>query len=217
MARFAELPLMHQPGADWMYELSYGVLGVVVARAGGKPLDALLHERLLVPLGMTDTGFMVPAEARNRLIPCVTPVESGLAVFDGVENSRWNCRPAFPDGRGGLVSTASDYLAFARMLLDGGLRDGERLLAEQSVAAMTTDQLGTQRAASAAAGVFLSNDASWGYGVEVSAARYGWGGGLGTTWYSYPAHDTAAVLLTQCLPPPEPLVNAFWTTLGEML
>jgi CubicO group peptidase (beta-lactamase class C family) len=217
VARFAALPLMHQPGADWMYEFSFAVLGVVLARAAGHPLDALLRERVLTPLGMADTGFEVPASARRRLIPCYTPGEHGLAVFDSAEDSRWNHRPVFPDARGGLVSTASDYLRFARMLLAGGVHDGTRLLSEESVQAMTTDQLGPQRAKSTAAGIFLSAGASWGYGVEVHADRYGWGGGLGTTWYSYPGADTAAVLLTQCLPPPEALVNAFWSAMGEQV
>ncbi len=89
VARFAELPLMHQPGADWMYELSFAVLGVVLARAGGQPLDDLLRDRLLTPLGMADTGFEVPAGARLRLVPCYTPGENGLEVFDSAEASRW--------------------------------------------------------------------------------------------------------------------------------
>lgn len=221
-ARFARLPLLHQPGADWMYDLAYGVLGVLLARAAGAPLDELLRDRLLAPLGMTDTGFAVPAHARARLIPCYTRDDGGLAPYDGVEDSRWLRRPAFPDPRGGLVSTAADYLRFADLLLAGGVApDGTRLLGADSVAAMTTDRLGPERASSASAGVFLSGG-GWGYGVEVvtpehtaqaRTPRYGWGGGLGTTWYSFPERGTAAVLLTQCLPPPEPLVADFWSAL----
>ncbi|WP_165845385.1 serine hydrolase domain-containing protein [Streptacidiphilus pinicola] len=227
VARFAELPLMHQPGADWMYELSFAVLGVVLARAGRQPLDDLLRDRLLDPLGMTDTGFEVPAQALPRLVPCFTPGENGLEVFDSADAaSRWNHRPSFPDARGGLVSTASDYLRFARMLLDGGTHEGTRLLSEQSVAAMITDHLGADRDRSTSAQAFLSSGAGWGYGLEVlttgvapnaRTTRYGWGGGLGSTWYSFPELDTAAVLLTQCLPPPEPLVTAFWSELITML
>jgi CubicO group peptidase (beta-lactamase class C family) len=205
IARFAELPLLRQPGADWMYDLAYGVLGVLIARAAGRPLDDLLYERLLAPLGMTDTGFTAVDPA--RLIPCYT---NEGAVFDPVANSRWTNRPAFPDPRGGLVSTARDYLRFADMLLLGGVTDdATRLLNASSVTAMTTDRL-----AKPADSVFLTAGA-WGYGVEIvpAEARYGWGGGLGTTWYSYPDRDLAVVLLTQCLPPPEPLVNAFWSTL----
>jgi CubicO group peptidase (beta-lactamase class C family) len=223
VARFAELPLMHQPGADWMYELGFGVLGVLLARASGRPLDDLLRERLLTPLGMADTGFAVPAAARARLITCYTAGEDGPQVFDGGTESRWNNRPVFPDARGGLVSTAPDYVRFARILLNGGVHEGTRLLSEQSVAALITDHLGPARTHSASAQAFLSPAAGWGYGVEVrppspgSVGSYGWGGGLGTTWYSYPARRTTAVLFTQYMPPPQPFVTAFWSTLASML
>ncbi|MHB8574338.1 MAG: serine hydrolase [Dehalococcoidia bacterium] len=169
---------------------------------------------------MGGTVRRTPVDA--PIVPCYSPGEDGLAIFDSAEDSRWNQRPMFPDARGGLVSTAADYLSFARMLLDGGVHDGARLLPESSVTAMTTDHLGSARARSASAEIFLSSGAGWGYGVEVitpdqvpdvRTARYGWGGDLGTTWYSFPHLDTAAVLLTQCLPPPEPLVTAFWSTL----
>ena len=146
-------------------------------------------------------------------------------MFDGVENSRWASRPTFPNAGGGLVSTASDYLRFARMLLAGGVHEGARLLPEELVKTMTTDQLGPERAHSKSADIFLSGG-GWGYGLEVitpahtadvRTRRYGWGGGLGTTWYAFPDRDTTAVLLTQCLPPPEPLISAFWSALHQMI
>jgi CubicO group peptidase (beta-lactamase class C family) len=208
IARFGELPLLRQPGADWMYDLAYGVLGVLIARATGRALDDLLRERLLAPLGMIDTGFTADL---MRLIPCYT---NEGTVFDPVEGSRWAHRPAFPDPRGGLVSTARDYLRFANMLLLGGVaEDATRLLNGSSVTAMTTNRLAVRSDS-----VFLTAGA-WGYGLEVvpGEGRYGWGGGLGTTWYSYPGRDLAVVLLTQCVPPAEPLVDAFWSTLHSTL
>lgn len=216
ITRFARLPLLHQPGADWMYDLSYGVLGVLIARATGRPLDELLHERVLDPLGMRDTGFV----ARERLVPCYTLDDDGNRVLlDGVDDSRWAHRPAFPDPRGGLVSTAADYLRFTRMLLG----HGPTLLRPASIAAMTSDRLGPERDTSASARVFLSGG-GWGYGVEVitpthgaRVTRYGWGGGLGTTWYSFPDRDLAVVLLTQRLPPAEPLIAAFWDAVHQMI
>jgi CubicO group peptidase (beta-lactamase class C family) len=114
-----------------------------------------------------------------------------------------------------MVSTAADYLRFARMLLAGGVADdGTRVLSERSVAAMTTDQLEPGRPDDA----FLGAN-GWGYGVEVTAApaRYGWGGGLGTVWSSYPGSGTAAVLFSQRLPPSEPLITAFFSALRPML
>jgi CubicO group peptidase (beta-lactamase class C family) len=204
VARFATLPLLEQPGAVWRYELSFAVLGVLLARAAGRPLDVLLAERLLDPLAMTGTGFVAdPA----RLVPAYVRQQGDLALFDGVADSRWLTSPAFPDGRGGLVSTADDLLRFAGMLLDGGAGP----LSPASIAAMTTDHLTPdQREGPAAA--FLDSG-GWGYGVGIGRTpvgrRYGWAGGLGTLWYSWPDHDLAAVLLTQVTPPEGAVYEAF--------
>lgn len=112
IARFAELPLLEQPGTVWRYDLAYAVLGVVLARAGGRPLDELLRARLLDPLGMTDTAFVAPP---GRLPPCYAAGDAGLVEFDppGID-SRWARSPAFLDARGGLVSTATDPAALRR-------------------------------------------------------------------------------------------------------
>ena len=217
IARFAELPLLEQPGSAWRYDLAYAVLGVVLARAGGRPLDELLRTRLFEPLGMTDTAFLAPPD---RLPPCFAAGEDGLTVFDAAAgNSRWSAPPAFPDARNGLVSTAGDLLRFAGALLDGG----KDVLSPASVAAMTTDQLTPEQRRGPSAQAFLTGS-GWGYGVQVvpaddhgAPARYGWGGGLGTLWYSWPDHGCAAVLLTQVLPPSPGLVEAFITGAGNAL
>lgn len=210
VARFAKLPLLEQPGAVWRYDLAYGLLGVVLARAGGRPLDVLLRERLLDPLGMPDTAFVAPP---GRLPPCFAAGDSGLVLFDGAIESRWARPPTFPDARGGLVSTATDLLRFAGALLDGG----SGVLTGDAVAAMTTDRLTSEQRRGPSAQVFLGGG-GWGYGVQVLTpehdasvriSRYGWGGGLGTLWYSWPEHQTAAVLLTQVLPPSGELIEAF--------
>ena len=206
IARLATLPLLDQPGRAWRYELSAAVLGVLVARAGGRPLGDLLEEHLLAPLGMDATGFVAdPA----RLVPAFRRDEDGtLVAFDGVADSRWLTPPAFPDGRGGLVGTAEDLLRFAGMLLEGGAG----ILAPAAVAAMTTDRLTPDQRAAPAAAPFLDGG-GWGLGVGVVDSpvgpRYGWAGGLGTLWYSWPEHELAAVLLTQVLPPAGPVFEAF--------
>lgn len=205
--RFAELPLMEQPGTVWRYELAYAVLGVLLARAAKRPLPSLMRERLFEPLNMTDTGFVA-----ERLPPCFVAGETGLAVFDDAgHGSRWAAAPTFPDARGGLVSTATDLLRFAGALLDGGAG----VLSPAGVAAMTTDKLTADQRRGPSAQLFLDNG-GWGYGVQVIDAdrtaagpRYGWGGGLGTLWYSWPDRRAAAVLLTQVLPPSAALVAAF--------
>lgn len=205
VARFAKLPLLEQPGSVWRYELAFTVLGVLVARAAGRPLDVALTDRLFTPLGMTETAFVAdPA----RLVPAFVRGQNGLAPFDGVAGSRWASPPRFPDGRGGLVSTAGDLLRFAGMLLDGG----GGLLTPSSVIAMTTDQLTPEQRAGPSAATFLDSG-GWGYGVGVTQSpagrRYGWGGGLGTLWYSWPEHDLAAVLISQVLPPSVEMFDAF--------
>jgi CubicO group peptidase (beta-lactamase class C family) len=209
--RFAELPLLDQPGTVWRYDLAYGVLGIVLARAGGRPLDELLRVRLLDPLRMADTAFVA---APGRLPPCFAGGESGLAVFDAAAaDSRWATRPSFPDARGGLVSSATDLLRFAEALLGGG---GGAITAD-AVAAMTADRLTHDQRRAPSAQAFLDGF-GWGYGVQVVAPaldagvthrRYGWGGGLGTLWYSWPEQHTAAVLLTQVLPLPAGLAAGF--------
>jgi CubicO group peptidase (beta-lactamase class C family) len=205
MARFATLPLLEQPGSVWRYELAFAVLGVLVARAVGRPLDIALTDRLFAPLGMIETAFVADPE---RLVPAFVRQEEVLAPFDGVVGSRWSAFPRFPDGRGGLVSTAGELLRFAGMLLD----DGSGLLSPGSVTAMTTDQLTPEQRAGPSAAMFL-NSGGWGYGVGVTEGfagrRYGWGGGLGTLWYSWPDHDLAAVLVTQVLPPCAEVFDAF--------
>ena len=210
VARFAKLPLVEQPGTAWRYDLAYAVLGVVLARAGRRPLDQLFRARLFEPLGMTDTAFFAPP---GRLSPCYAASNGGLLVFDTATDSRWAIPPTFPDARGGLVSSAADLLRFAEALID----DGSSVVSAASVAAMTTDRLTAEQRQGPSAQTFLDGF-GWGYGVQVATpehdapvrlARYGWGGGLGTLWYSWPDQHAAAVLLTQVLPPPAELITAF--------
>ena len=222
LRRFAELPLIHQPGEHWMYELGFAVLGVLLARAAGQPLEAFLRERLFAPLGMADTAFGVPDPKLRRLTTCyVTAADhDGLVLYDGVEDSQWRHAPVFPDATGGLVSTVDDYLAFARMLLHGGVHGGERILSTRSVAAMTTNQLLPAQHASASARAFLDGS-GWGFGLAVdrdgvTGPRYGWGGGLGTSWYTYPEHGLIAMLMTQRLPPSTALFEDFWASIDRI-
>ncbi len=210
IARFAALPLLEEPGTAWRYDLAYAVLGVVLARAAGRPLDVLLRERLLDPLAMHDTGFVAPP---GRLGPSWVAGDDGLRPWDDAAASRWGRAPAFPDARGGLVSTAADLLRFAAALLDGG----GGVLTPRSVELMTSDRLTPEQRRSPSAQAFLGAG-SWGYGVqvltpeldpEVRTRRYGWAGGLGTLWWSWPEHRAAAVLLTQVMPPSGPAFDAF--------
>jgi len=120
--RLATLPLMHQPGERWMYDLGLDVLGVLIARASGQSLETFLRERLFEPLGMKDTGFSVPAAKLDRLAHSYwnNPETGALELYDGVHDSQWSRPPVFPSSAGGLVSTIDDYLVFGQMMLNKG-------------------------------------------------------------------------------------------------
>ena len=199
MRRFGTLPLMHQPGERWMYNTGSLLQGVLVARASGRDFPAFVHERILAPLGMRDTGFFVPAEKLERYAGCglFTDPQTRVASRmdgDGVQ-SAYSRPPVFPSGAAGLVSTVDDYLMFARMLMNGGRHGGVQLLRAETVREMTTDRLTPEQAA---AGMFFPgffDTWGWGYGVGVVKApdavspvpgRYGWDGGFGTSWFNDP-------------------------------
>ncbi|RBY79541.1 serine hydrolase [Geodermatophilus sp. TF02-6] len=197
LRRLATVPLAYQPGERWLYHTGASVLGVLVARAAGRPLPEVLTERVLEPLGMTSTGFGVPESARDRLGPHWTPPDDdgARAVYDPADG-QWARPPAFPDGGDGLVSTVDDLAAFAGMLCAGGVApSGDRVLGAEAVRAMTTEQVGPVD----------DEGGGWGLGIGVrrtdepagrSAGSYGWDGGLGSSWWTDPVTGTTAVLLT---------------------
>jgi CubicO group peptidase (beta-lactamase class C family) len=217
------LPLVHQPGEGWLYHTGSEVLGVLIARASGQPFEAFLRERIFAPLGMKDTGFSVPPEKRARLASCYffDHASHTLALFDGPDG-QWSRPPAFPSGGGGLVSTADDFAAFAQMMLGKGTLGGERILARPTVEAMTTDQLTPEQRAAAAP--ILGATSGWGLGLSIVTrpdvvatppGRYGWNGGLGTSWWSDPNEDMTAIIMTQRMfesaTPPNVCLD-FWTS-----
>ena len=225
MRGLGALPLMHQPGEQFMYDLGLDVLGVLIARAAGQPLDAFMGERIFAPMGMKDTGFLVPPYKLNRLPTSygANPETGGLEVFDSVEHSDWAAPPAFPAAASGLVSTADDYHTFCTMMLNRGRFGEARILSENTVALMTTDQLTpTQRAANP---FFFNEHTSWGLGMEVGISRgaifehpgrFGWDGGLGTSARTDPKNGVVGILLTQRnmdSPEPPKVFTDFWTGL----
>jgi CubicO group peptidase (beta-lactamase class C family) len=138
--RLSTLPLIHQPGEAWRYGDAYDVLARLVEVISNQPFAAFLKQRILQPLGMHDTGFGVPEGQEDRLVRCYGSSEAGGLVETLDEKPRW--RPSSsPHGGFGLVSTASDYLRFAQMLLNGGELDGVRLLGRKTVQYMTRNHL----------------------------------------------------------------------------
>jgi len=202
MRRLSTLPLMAQPGERWLYHTGADVLGVLIARASGQPLPTFLRERIFDPLGMTDTGFFVPAAHIDRFATSYStaPDTGALSVFDE-PTGQWSSPPAFPSGGAGLVSTAQDFLTFAHTLLRGGAP----LVSRPSVETMTTDQL--TPAQKAVSGFFPDDFDARGFGFCVGVVtrrehpaapvgQYGWDGGLGTVWRNDPSEQMITVLLT---------------------
>src|SRR5262249_57324400 len=127
----------------WMYHTGSDALGVLMARATGRPLPELLAERIFGPLGMPDTGFHVPAATLHRLAVAYQPdpQTGALVLTDDPRQSQSGHPPAFPSAGGGLVSTADDLLAFCAMMLNKGRYAGGRLLSPPSVEVIAHDQL----------------------------------------------------------------------------
>jgi CubicO group peptidase (beta-lactamase class C family) len=191
IASLGTLPLLAQPGERWLYNTGASVLGVLLARAAGETLSGVLHSRVFAPLGMRDTAFF--AADTSRLATAYRPTPGGLVVQDE-PGGAWSRPPAFGDGAAGLVSTASDLLAFAQMLLRGGTP----VLSADAARAMTTDQLTPAQKAHGGLGPDFFAGRSWGFCQAVlDSGAYGWDGGLGSSWLVDPNHDLVVIVLTQ--------------------
>ncbi|MFC9430367.1 serine hydrolase domain-containing protein [Streptomyces sp. NPDC056987] len=228
MEKLSRIPLLHQPGEAWLYNTCSDIQGVLIARVAGRPLPEFLAERLFEPLGMTDTGFAVPTAKLDRFTSYYkrdgeSGPGDGLDLVDAPDG-QWSSPPSFPSGAGGLVSTADDLYAFARMLLAEGRAGGRALLSPESVARMTTDHLTpAQREAS---GLFTEGQ-GWGFGGSVDVVesapwnvlgRYGWVGGTGTAAHLVPSTGAVTVLLSQVAmtgPTPPTLMRDFWRYAAE--
>jgi len=192
IAHFGELPLLAQPGEQWLYNTGSHVLSVLCARAAGMSYDDVLRTRIFEPLGMPDTGFYT--EDVLRLATAYQPTADGNVIWDPPDG-QWSRPPAFYDGAAGLVSTVDDLLAFARMLL----RRGEPVLTADQVREMSRDHL---TAPQREFGMAFLGGRGWGLGTSVVldgpwAGAIGWDGGLGTSFLVHPERDLAVIVLTQ--------------------
>ncbi len=213
--RVGALPLAYEPGTRFNYGNSFDVLGVLIARAAGMTLPDLLEARIFKPLSMRDTGFMVPTDKMPRFATNYrTDPQSGKRVVADQpgDQSRWAKPPASPAGAGGLVSTADDYLAFAKVLLGKG-RSGEvRLLSHESVALMTANELTPEQRKVPFSGFDFWGGQGFGLGVSVvddvarqtrspfgysSAGSFGWPGAFGTWWQADPKEDMIQIFMVQ--------------------
>jgi len=215
VARVAGLPLAFQPGEGWLYDTGIDLLGVLLARAAGKPLSHLVAERITGPLGMTATSFGTPDTA--RLATAYRPGPGGLEVLDPPDGM-FAGPPRFEELSSGLVSTAPDLLRFFCAMADGGAP----VLTAGSVALMTADALTSAQRRQALP--IVGPGGSWGLatGVDVEAAepwmapgRWGWDGGTGTTARVDPTRGIVGVLLTQrMMTGPLDGFGEFWTAMA---
>lgn len=197
----ARLPLMAEPGTTWEYGHNTDILGRVVEVAAGKPLDAVLDERILRPLGMTDTAFQVPAQKASRLAQPQPDPYTGQTP-DLIDLTQ----PAtFFAGGHGLAGTASDYLRFAQMLLDEGRLDRTRIIGPRTLAWATSDHVhpGISKGPNYLPGPGYGFGLGFGVRLERgqsavpgSPGEFYWGGYAGTAFWVDPKEDLVVVFMT---------------------
>lgn len=205
--KLAAIPLRQQPGSMWHYSVSTDVQGYIVEKLSGQTLPEFFEEQIFRPLGMVDTGFYVTAEETDRFVKEVYRYGSNgeLVPSPGLMLRDYSKPHARPSGGGGLVSTVSDFMSFAQMLLNGGEHNGIRILSTETVELMRTDHAPTTRGMGA---IQLPPGTGFGLNVAItvnpasSASPLGagsyWWAGIGGTWFWIdPVNDLIFVALTQ--------------------
>ena len=204
----AELPLNFEPGAKWEYGPATDVAGRLIEVISGMSLDQYLREKILTPLGMTDTHFYMPSSKLARFAALYRPDAGGkieLAERPD-ENSRWVSEPhVYFSAGGGLVSTTTDYFRFHQMMLNGGELDGVRILGPRTVRLITTNHTGDKavwlRGAGFGFGLGYSVTTDLGAsGMPSAVGTYGWGGAYCTVFWVDPDDEVIGILMTQIRP-----------------
>jgi CubicO group peptidase (beta-lactamase class C family) len=208
LAALGTLPLAYQPGERFHYGHSTDVLGFLIGRVEGKPFRQVLQERIFAPLGMGDTDFWLPQERRSRLAS-LYKFDERAGRLAKVEPEMYDEPPPYTPGGGGLISSASDYHRFARMLLGEGALDGIRLMRPETVRLMRTNRLTDAQRRIPFAGMPLWQTNGFGLGLSVAEDPIGnpyacgspgtitWPGIFGTWWQADPVHDLVMIYLIQ--------------------
>ncbi|PHR96624.1 MAG: serine hydrolase [Blastopirellula sp.] len=209
--KLSQLPLVYEPGQDWMYSVSVDVLGRVVEVISQQPLDQFFQERIFIPLDMNDTGFYVPKGKANRFAANYNSNSKGkLTLKDDPTESRYLKNPKLFSGGGGLVSTARDYMRFLMMISEGGQLQGTRVLSKKSVKMMTRDQL-PKSVPDIKFGENVRTGVGFGLGFSIRTemsdwdpqgrvGEYGWGGAASTHYWASPKDDLIVIVLEQTMP-----------------
>jgi methyl acetate hydrolase len=207
-----DLPLLFDPGESWAYGASTRVLGHVVEAISGQKIDAFLQSRILGPLGMNDTSYLVPTTKYSRVV-AVNARENGKFV----ERPMPATLPATVQGDGGLYGTASDYGLFLRMLLNRGTLNGKRILSEAAVKTILENHMGNvvvqpQESANQSLSRNFPLGAGkdrWGLGFQLAAEKQAnhrtpgsgtWAGIFNTHFFIDPSREIGVIVMMQTLP-----------------
>jgi CubicO group peptidase (beta-lactamase class C family) len=222
IGELSRLPLAYQPGTKWHYSMAIDVIAHLIEVISSQPLQDFLQERLLAPLGMTDTGFSVPPHARHRIAAMYGHPDIATHTFSHILeawksgfNDRIDVEKTYPAtntyrfarGGHGLFSTAGDYMRFAHMLLNRGTLEGVRVLAPAIVDFMHMNHLSPALLPIEIGGVPRSGY-GFGLGSRVllnvaesalpgSKGEYGWGGAAKTYYWVDPKQELVGLLMTQ--------------------
>lgn len=205
LKNLGQIPLAHQPGTVWEYSVAVDVLGLLIERVAKKPLDAILKEMLLDPLGMKDTAFWVAPDKAARLAEALDsdPLKAGM-----LKSYRDSANPAgksYFKGGAGLVGTAEDYLKFCQMMVNGGEYQGKRYLSRKTVEFMLSNHTvgiagspfpttGPGYAMGLGFGVRLDEGMGWTPGSKGDAM---WAGAWGTSFWIDPKEKLVGILMAQ--------------------
>ncbi|CAN5771993.1 serine hydrolase domain-containing protein [soil metagenome] len=222
MERLGSLPFVAHPGESYVYGYNTDILGCIVERASGMPLDQFIATRITTPLRMSDTRFFLPSDGRDRLAAVYSSGPDGTIVRapEGargqghyVEGPRRNFA-----GGAGLLSTARDYARFLEMIRNGGALDGVRILAPRTVALMTTNQIGDLRPVPGM-GFGLGFETTERYGANglSSVGTFGWGGAYGSTYRVDPEARLTMVFMMQLIPNRTEMGQRFPTVVYQAL
>jgi len=207
--RMAALPMDAQPGTAWVYGYSIDILGVIIERASGMPLDEFLQDRIFNPLGMADTHFYLPKNKTARLTTVYSPKEGSPLIPASVAGTM-DSQGAYVDGPrksfsggAGLLSTATDYYFFLQMMANKGELNGKRILSPRTVDLMTMNHLSDEVSYNPGQGFGLGfsvvlNEGK--RGQPGSVGEYGWGGAYGSTYWVDPKEELVVVYFTQVRP-----------------
>jgi CubicO group peptidase (beta-lactamase class C family) len=222
MERLGTLPFVAQPGETFVYGYNTDILGCVVERASGMPLDEFIRARLTAPLGMHDTYFFLPADRRERLAVVYASGSDGRIVrapagSRGQGDYLDGPRRSFAGGAG-LLSTARDYARFLEMIRNGGALDRVRLLAPRTVQLMTTNQIGSLHSSNGLGfGLGFQTTDRYGANGMDSVGAFGWGGAYGTMYRVDPQARLAILLMIQLVPNATDIREKFPTLVYQAL